>query len=415
MKINTQCDTKTSFKLWRICSLICWISVLGGATLHAQDTASAQQRPPLMLDFYYTPGCAKCEPTVNLITTLREQYAGQLVVTFHNLRDNPDMVVRFFEALDHAGISSNETPSMAAFINEYCFAGSDPIHQDLEKTILRLLDAAQNTTNNASNVRTASQPLDQTRALAPLNTTPKPRMTFWAVTLAALADGINPCACATAILFLSMLSVGRHRRSMIFMVGVTYISSVFITYFLIGLALFESFRLIMALEDIGRILMGIMIVMAAYSGYLSLADAIRIFRGGDPRDSRLTLPHTWRDAIRKRLGHSTRSRHIIPAVAITGILVTIVESACTGQVYLPVIAGMIRDGTNRAQGMLWLGWYVGLFVMPLVLIFGAGLMGVSPTTVGGAYRRRAGTVRLVMGILFLGLAGWLLQQTFLRI
>jgi hypothetical protein len=56
---------------------------------------------------------------------------------------------------------------------------------------------------------------------------------------AGLADGVNPCAFATIIFFLSYLQVARRTPREMLMVGAAFIFAVFLAYFLAGLALHQ--------------------------------------------------------------------------------------------------------------------------------------------------------------------------------
>jgi cytochrome c biogenesis protein CcdA len=62
-------------------------------------------------------------------------------------------------------------------------------------------------------------------------------LTLPVVMLAGLIDGVNPCAFATIIFFLSYLQIARRTPREMLMVGIAFISAVFLAYFLAGLVL----------------------------------------------------------------------------------------------------------------------------------------------------------------------------------
>ena len=65
------------------------------------------------------------------------------------------------------------------------------------------------------------------------------KITFWAIIGAGLVDGINPCAFAVIVFFVSFLTVYKYTRKEVIVVGTSYCVAVFIAYVLIGLGLFQ--------------------------------------------------------------------------------------------------------------------------------------------------------------------------------
>jgi len=59
---------------------------------------------------------------------------------------------------------------------------------------------------------------------------------------------------------------------------------------------------------------------------------------------------------------------MIIGVIVSAFLITLLEAVCTGQVYLPVIALMLKSGQQVGSSLLYLMWYNLIFVMPLLLI-----------------------------------------------
>ena len=60
------------------------------------------------------------------------------------------------------------------------------------------------------------------------------RLALPTVLLIGLTDGLNPCAFATMIFFVSYLRLGRRSRRAMWAVGLSFIASVSLTYFLFG-------------------------------------------------------------------------------------------------------------------------------------------------------------------------------------
>ena len=65
------------------------------------------------------------------------------------------------------------------------------------------------------------------------------KITFWAIISAGLVDGINPCAFAVIVFFISFLTVYKYNRREILVVGVAYCVAVFLAYLLLGIGVFK--------------------------------------------------------------------------------------------------------------------------------------------------------------------------------
>ena len=86
---------------------------------------------------------------------------------------------------------------------------------------------------------------------------------------------------------------------------------------------------------------------------------------------------------------------------------SIFEFACTGQVYLPTLAYLVRVRRQAsAVGLLVL--YNACFILPLLVVFTASWLGVSSARVTALFQKRMGAVKLGLAAVFLGLAAFTL-------
>jgi cytochrome c biogenesis protein CcdA len=101
----------------------------------------------------------------------------------------------------------------------------------------------------------------------------------FAVITAGFVDGINPCAFATIIFFMSYLAlIGRKGRELIY-VGIAFTTAVFLTYFLVGLGVFKVIQSLSVFALFSRILYMLIAALAFVLGVLSLYDFIKARRG----------------------------------------------------------------------------------------------------------------------------------------
>ncbi len=88
---------------------------------------------------------------------------------------------------------------------------------------------------------------------------------------------------------------------------------------------------------------------------------------------------------------------------VLGFLVSIFEFACTGQVYLPTLAYLVRID-RQVSAVLFLLLYNLCFILPLLVVFAGSYLGVSSARITDAFQRHMGKVKLGLAVVFAGLA-----------
>ena len=83
--------------------------------------------------------------------------------------------------------------------------------------------------------------------------------------------------------------------------------------------------------------------------------------------------------------------------AAVAFLVSLLELACTGQLYLPTIAYLLQTGSPRTGEIAALLLYNAAFILPLLLLFAAVYSGLSLTAVTRWFRRNAAGAKLLSG------------------
>ena len=94
-------------------------------------------------------------------------------------------------------------------------------------------------------------------------------------------------------------------------------------------------------------------------------------------------------------------------------MVSLLELACTGQVYLPTISFVVSIPSMRASGVAYLLLYNAVFIVPLLVVLIMAVYGVSATRFQDWFVRNAAAAKLVMAILFVLLGLLLLSQLIL--
>lgn len=371
-----------------------------------------------------------CKPTKDAVRAIEAKYQGRIVVEWLDLSDpenGPAWAERLFSLLDRYGVA--ETPDLAFFTPRRCLAGGEAILRHIDQAIQEILfekgaDSPPSIEGREDKSRSSSEEKEKTSERRPPPAAEGPpggkplgkedaslgprvdRLGLATVALAALADGVNPCAFATVVLLVSMLATAGKSRHEILVIGTSFTLAVYLSYLAIGLFFYH---LLQRLE--GYFLLSDLLFYAAFflcilGGILSLLDAKRI-RQGKTESILLQLPTAIKTRIQKTLHRGIRTPQLGVGVFGMGCIVSLLEAACTGQVYFPVIAGLVREEATRIQGLAILLGYNALFILPLVMVFGATLVGVQSDTLVRWTRRHLGVSKVLLALVFFAMAIWL--------
>ncbi|HUW70647.1 MAG TPA: cytochrome c biogenesis protein CcdA [bacterium] len=225
---------------------------------------------------------------------------------------------------------------------------------------------------------------------------------FTPVFLAGLLDGINPCAFSTLLFFLSYLTMRQTSRWVTLATGIVFIASVFAVYVMLGMGLLSGFRAIMGFRHAGLIINVVISALAVVMGMASIRDALRA-RAGAPDDAVMKLPDFLARSTRLLIRTTSTWSAMLMTSAITGAGVSILELACTGQIYLPTLAFINR--TNRTGiSVLLLLTYNTAFILPLLLLFVVFFFGTTHERIRRWYRDRIFLVRALTACFFFAMA-----------
>ena len=224
---------------------------------------------------------------------------------------------------------------------------------------------------------------------------------------AGLLDGINPCAFATLIFFISYLTfVGRKRKEILY-VGMGFSGAVFVTYLLIGFGILSFVQHLSFLPLFSRIVYILTIVFALVLGILSLYDYVQLKRG-HPSEMKLQLPDFLKKRIHQTIRKESKSTRYLLAAITAGFIISLLEFTCTGQVYLPTILFVTNIPSLRGSALFYLILYNVMFIVPLLIIFGVVYWGVTSEQLVFFLKKRTSSIKLCTALLFFALAGILI-------
>jgi len=111
------------------------------------------------------------------------------------------------------------------------------------------------------------------------------------------------------------------------------------------------------------------------------------------------------NSVARRLIRNTKGAVIIALPL--GIVISLLEFVCTGQEYVPTILYMLKTGNKIARAIQLLTVYNLAFVLPLVLVGIACIVGSRTDRVTNFYRKHLAVVKLCFCFFFTGLAVYL--------
>jgi hypothetical protein len=229
-------------------------------------------------------------------------------------------------------------------------------------------------------------------------------------------EGMNPCALATLVFFISYLTMVGRKRKEIFWGGLAFSGTAFLTHLLIGIGILGFIQHLSFLPLFSKIVYLITFLIALLLGILSLYDYIQL-KKGRPSKMKLQVPNFLKKKIHRMIRvrsnvletnkESASIRFLFSAVVI-GFLVTLFQSTCTSQVYLPTILFVTNIPSMRGSAVLYLIFYNFVYILPLLVIFGIVYWGVTSEQLSFFLQKRASTIKLLTSVFFFALAGILI-------
>ncbi len=356
----------------------------------------------IYLAYFYRKQCRECERVNYELEYLKNKYPNLLVKSFNvEIHENKELN----EALcDLYGVSENRR-----LITPMIFIGQEFLVKK-EITDKKLRDIITKYTSTGTKIPWEEVEKIMGKARSSIRKRFS-KMGIFTVLSAGLIDGVNPCAVATIVFFITFLSFIGRKAEEILLVGITFTCVVFIVYFLIGIGLFRFLVIFEFTSIIGKVIFSVAAMLAIIFGILSVYDYFKI-RRGIFEEVKLQLPRSLKKRIHAMIRERMTMKNYILAAGIIGLLVSISEFICTGQVYFPTIIFMTEVPHLRNKALVYLFSYNLAFIVPLVIVFGATYKGMRSEVLNHFWRRHIKTAKLVTSILFFLLAGLLIFYIF---
>jgi cytochrome c biogenesis protein CcdA/glutaredoxin len=361
------------------------------------------------LVLFSTPNCKYCQQLKSeIIPQIGKKHGAnvKLEVFEINQPKNYERLLLLEKQMGTQGTKNTKLPII--FINNHMLYGREQIRMHLENEIKECV--SRGGCNRILNI-SSDKPVHTKEKFASIRLIP--------ILIAGLLDGINPCAFATIIFFLSYLVLAGRGRKEILLIGISFTAAVFLTYVLIGLGIFHVLKIANF-----RIINYLIASMTIILGMLSLRDYLKIKQGKRQENIPQTItkqiagsniiPSSPDNEIicsggvcplpKARIHqniykHGKTGGYILSSFGL-GMTISILEFSCTGQIYVPTLMYMTKISGLRMMSFGYLILYNLMFVVPLIIIFLLSYNGIKSKTFSGFAEKHVVAIKLAITIFF---------------
>ena len=357
-----------------------------------------QVSPPddraIYITYFHKRGCQKCARASTILKQLKTKFP-QIVVELKYAKESQELLEAMGAFYGVPEVKRLTTP--AVFIgDEYLLDELD--EKRLEVVIQKYLQTGITSRLPQAEVKMGGASDEIVKRFNAFGTL--------AVAGAGLLDGINPCAFATIVFFISYMSlVGRGRKEML-VAGGAFAAAVFVTYLLLGMGLLKFLSFLNEFSIVAKCVYLLAAIGTFALAFLSLYDAYKA-KQGKVKEITLQLPKSLKQRIHKVIREQTRTSGVVIGALVIGFAISALELVCTGQVYLPTITFVMGVEGMRGHALAYLILYNLMFIVPLLVVFGFVYWGTTSMQLGGVLQRHLMPVKLGTGVLLFGLGTWL--------
>ena len=358
----------------------------GNGYLTAADVEYYLSNANNTITLFYSSTCGACHKAMPYIDEARAKYPNVRFNYFDNMGSpsNLSLMNRFSERY---GVSYPSYPVV--------FAGDITVLQGFNR-ISDNIEAVAGAMN-AGLIPDAAYEKRHFSADTAGNQTSITGITYAAVVLAGLLDGINPCAFAVLIFLLIALTTAESKRRVL-EIGLTYTLGVFLIYITAGVGIIKIVALT-GLSSYFTLIAGVLVIAA---GIIEFADGVL---KNSPVS--LSIPESKKELFAGYIRRAT-----VPAAFVLGVLVGIFELPCTGGIYLAVLS-LLSSQVTFNEGLIYLVIYNLAFILPLIIIVLAVTFGISPEMINRIREERKKTLRAATGILLIAMGIFVIALSYI--
>jgi len=365
------------------------------ATVTPELAVTMPAPKPIYLAYFEQAGCQECARTIYDLRYVQDQYP-QLVVESFSMEEGNNKALNEWLSEKYGVPEKKRLSTPMIFVGEDVLIGTEATLNNLMAAVGKYVASGAARTWDEYDPAAAEKSLiDRFES-------------FGLITVlgAGLIDGLNPCAFATLVFLVSYLTLtGRRGRDILF-VGLAFALGVFLTYLLVGVGLLKIIQSLSFFTALGRWVYLLTALLCVVLSILSFRDFFTA-RSGQGSEMTLKLPLGLRRRINKVIRENTQSRAFVAMAFVSGFAVSLIELACTGQVYLPTIVYVLSQPDLAAQAFLYLALYCLMFIVPLIVVFVLSYFGTTSEQLVQFTNQHTSTIKLITALVFVILALWM--------
>jgi cytochrome c-type biogenesis protein len=323
-----------------------------------------------------SPGCHKCAAAEQVLKEALAEQPEMTVVKYDYFSDQGRLIIKEHKVRDVPSVIIGQ-----AVINYRDYNGDQGKLEQLINDALSQSAAGKNATLLNKSLAGAG--------VGEINLQEMSLYTLFAVLAAGLLAGFNPCLLGILVfLAASVLSSSGRRRELILLV-VFFSLGIFTVYLLFGLGM----QRLLQVGPLERSLRYILTVFLIVIGLLHILDAAKLSRGGE------SLFRTdW--ALGYFLAGIERGR--LSSYFLIGALFSLVKAPCIVGMYLAILD--LLSARSYFEGTVYLVFYNLGVILPILLLGGFIILGMSPEQVDSWRKDYRAAIRLATGLTLLLLA-----------
>ena len=234
--------------------------------------------------------------------------------------------------------------------------------------------------------------------------------TVLTVLSAGFADGFNPCAFSIVIALAGILAAGGRTKKGRLLGGIAFSLASFLTYMAMGVGLMSALRAMDEMRIAHDVFMAALSTLLFILAFLSVRDAFRYRRLKEPSAIFLQLPDCVKRLIRSVAEASWSGSAVVASGFFCGFAVTLLDSLCTGQIYVPVLALISRESGGGVRPFALLALYNLAFIAPLITLFVLAASGASSDRLAHWSKRNVFPSKIAMAFVFVVLGALIMPR-----
>jgi cytochrome c biogenesis protein CcdA len=320
------------------------------------------------VEYFYIPGCAKCEKATPVIETVMSSYGSMVnFIKYNSNEEGRSLAIEY---------QIPGTPSVIVNKNAQRLISYESYNGDLSKLENILRDEIE----KASTSSAISGVLPREKII----------LSVPSVFVVGLLAGFNPCLLAILAFIASVTLANTGRRRDVLLIVIMFSLGIFVTYLVFGIGLLSIIERSPGLQGSIK---NFLVVLIGILGIWHLYDAYHLRKN---TESSFYTPKAF-----IRLTESVTKQVSLPASFFIGALFSLIKAPCVGAVYF-VVLDMVRSG--EGTGYLYLAAYNFGVVLPVLVLGGAIAFGLNPDKVEKFRKDKRSMMRLITGITLLIIA-----------